>query len=81
MTELQKSYAAGLEIRCPGGVYFNRDNSQLAPILTGVMPSKCGLDHSEAHSFQKGAGLRSRVSPRRFTFGVSIGQNCGRCES
>jgi hypothetical protein len=28
----QKNYAAGLEIRCPGGVYFNRDNSQLAPI-------------------------------------------------
>jgi hypothetical protein len=41
------NYAAGLEIRCPGGVYFNRDNSQLAPILVGAMPSRCGLDHSE----------------------------------
>lgn len=48
-----KKYAAGLETHCPGGVYFNRDNSQLPPILAGAMPSKCGMDHSEARSSER----------------------------
>jgi hypothetical protein len=45
-----KNYAARLEIRCPGGVYFNRDNSQLAPIIADVMPSKCELAHGRARN-------------------------------
>jgi hypothetical protein len=70
----QKNYAAGLEIRCPGGVYFNRDNSQLAPILVGVMPSECELVHSRLISFQRGSGLGR---PSSFTNGVVVACPCG----
>ena len=58
---LKKIYAVGLEMLCPGGAYAWAPKIPSADTLAGSMPSKCELVHNHAHSFQNGAGHRSRA--------------------